>query len=114
MATGKVYKVSFEKGKIQSYRNKMKGKRSQDMIISQILEVCVDGASKTRIVYKSNLNFRTATPYIDLLVKCGLIESVQDDRIVYRTTDKGIEIMKGFKYHHEMISKLKIAIEEYP
>ena len=90
----------------------MKGKRSQDMIISQILEVCVDGASKTSIVYKSNLNFKTATPYIDLLVKRRLIETIQDDCILYKTTKEGIEFMNSFKRHQKEILKLRIAIED--
>lgn len=90
----------------------MKGKRSNDVIVSQILEVCIGGASKTKIVYQSNLNFRTVNPYIDLLIKRSLIEIVRDNRIIYKTTDKGIELMKRFKHHHEEISKLRIAIED--
>ena len=44
-------------------------KRSKHTIISQILGICRDGASKTRIVYQANLNFRTVNPYIELLIK---------------------------------------------
>jgi len=47
-------------------------KRSRHEIISQILDVCRNGASKTRIVYQVNLNFRTVNPYIDLLIKNGI------------------------------------------
>jgi len=43
------------------------------MIISQILDICIDGASKTKIVYQANLNFRIINPYLDLLTKNGLI-----------------------------------------
>ncbi len=90
----------------------MRRKRSSDMIIAQILEVCIDGATKTRIVYQSNLNFRTVNPYINLLIKRRLIETAQANRKLYKTTDEGIELMKSFKRHHEEISKLRIAIDD--
>lgn len=93
-------------------RRKMKRKRSSDVIISQILEVCIDGASKTRIVYKSNLNFRTVNPYIDLLIKRRLIETIQDNCKLYKTTKEGIELMKSFKHHQNEILKLRVAIED--
>ncbi len=89
----------------------MKRKRSSDMIIAQILEACIDGASKTKIVYQANLNFRTVNPYIDLLIKCDLIKIVEDNHKLYKTTEEGIDLMKNFKYHHEEISKLRIAID---
>ena len=49
-------------------------KRSKDAIISQVLDICMNGASKTRIVYQANLNFRTVIPYIELLTKNELLE----------------------------------------
>ena len=45
------------------------------MIISQILDICINGASKTRIVYQANLNFRTINPYLEMLTKNELIKS---------------------------------------
>ena len=44
-------------------------KRSREAIITEILEVCEEGATKTRIVYQVNLNFHTVIPYLDLLIK---------------------------------------------
>ncbi len=35
------------------------------------------GASKTQIVYNSNLNFHTVVPYIELLVRNGLAVRVE-------------------------------------
>lgn len=49
-------------------------KRSKHAIVSEILGICMSGASKTRIVYQANLNFRTVNPYIDLLIKNNLIQ----------------------------------------
>ncbi len=67
------------------------------MIISQILDICVDGASKTRIVYQANLNFRTVNPYIELLAKNGLLEIFGGSAIIYKTTQKGMKMLKDFK-----------------
>ena len=73
-------------------------KRSRDVIISKILDICTEGAHKTKIVYQANLNFRTVNPYIDLLTKNGLIDSKTDSKIVvYETTAKGLKILDNFK-----------------
>jgi predicted transcriptional regulator len=70
-------------------------KRSRHMIISQILDICSGGASKTRIVYQANLNFRTVNPYIELLTKNGLIESKSGRTVLYETTDKGLKLREN-------------------
>ena len=72
-------------------------KRSRQEIILQILEICMNGASKTKIVYKVNLNFKTVNPYLDLLIKNGLIQVNEGGAIVYETTPKGIELMESIK-----------------
>ncbi len=81
-------------------------KRSKDMIISQILDICTSGASKTRIVYQANLNFRTVNPYIELLSKNGLIEASQGQIVVYRTTQKGLKMLKEFKSIHSELPEI--------
>ena len=72
-------------------------KRSKYVIISQILNICKDGANKTKIVYQANLNFRTVLPYIDLLIKKGLLEVKQEKNVSYETTDKGIRLLENFE-----------------
>jgi predicted transcriptional regulator len=81
-------------------------KRSRDMIISQILDICIDGASKTKIVYQANLNFRTINPYLDLLTKNGLINVKKEQTIVYRTTPRGLNLLDNFK---QIQNELSIA-----
>lgn len=90
----------------------MKWKRSSDMIIAQILEACTDGASKTRIVYRCNLNFTTVNPYISLLRDRGLIAASSGPRPLFRTTESGLEIMKCLQKHHCEICKLRSQIED--
>jgi predicted transcriptional regulator len=72
-------------------------KRSKDMIISQILDICINGASKTRIVYQANLNFRTINPYLELLTKNELINVKKEQTIIYKTTPKGLDLLDNFK-----------------
>lgn len=90
----------------------MSKKRSSDMIVTQILEACTGGAGKTRIVYHSNLNFTTINPYLDLLVKSGLLEIISGPRPKYRTTERGLAMMSEFKHHHGEIFRLCAIIEE--
>ncbi len=64
-------------------------KRSRHEIFSKILKICANGASKTRIVYQANLNFRTVNPYLQTLIKNNLLEASQDGHILYKTTKEG-------------------------
>jgi len=81
-------------------------KRSKDAIISQILDICGNGASKTKIVYQANLNFRTVIPYIDLLLKNQLIETSRNSVIIYQTTPKGFELLKEFKCIQSLLPEI--------
>jgi predicted transcriptional regulator len=70
-------------------------KRSREEISSQILKICLDGANKTKIVYQANLNFRTANSYLDILIKNQhLIETIQGEQILYKTTTKGENLLE--------------------
>jgi len=79
-------------------------KRSRHTIISQILEICIDGASKTRIVYQANLNFRTVNPYINILINNDLVRIKPGQTVLYETTERGRELLENFKaIHRELI-----------
>ena len=67
----------------------MQPKRSKDQIIIQILDICRDGANKTRIVYQAGLNFKTVVPHLTLLQEKGFLEATEGDRPIYRTTPAG-------------------------
>ncbi len=73
-------------------------KRSRDRIISQILDVCTNGANKTKIVYQANLNFKTVNPYLELLTKNGMIDSQKErNLVVYTTTSRGLALHDNYK-----------------
>jgi predicted transcriptional regulator len=84
----------------------MAKRRSSEMIIESILQACSDGASKTKIIYQSNLNSTTVNPYLDLLIDNELIEADQTIGVGYKTTRKGYEFMMSLKLHNDAILKL--------
>lgn len=68
-------------------------KRSDDLIISEILGICERGARKTRIVYQANLNSTTVNRYLECLLETGMIEqSSCGSSYIYKTTIKGNEL----------------------
>jgi len=71
-------------------------KRNKNTIISEILNICLDGASKTKIVYQANLNFRTVNPYLKLLIKNELLLTKTGPRMLYETTDKGKVLLENY------------------
>ncbi|MHB8118130.1 MAG: winged helix-turn-helix domain-containing protein [Methanothrix sp.] len=81
-------------------------KRSRQEIISQILEICMNGASKTKIVYQANLNFKTVNPYLDLLIKNDLIQVNEKQVMLYETTLKGKSLLKKIQKVHGELSEL--------
>ena len=72
-------------------------KRSRSDITLEVLNVCRNRVSKTRIVYKANLNFNIATNYIDLLSEKGLLSISEGPRTFYATTPQGMEAIKALK-----------------
>jgi predicted transcriptional regulator len=73
-------------------------KRSRDIIISKILDICIEGAHKTKIVYQANLNFRTVNPYLELLTKNGMINAQKEsNQVVYETTTRGLALLDNYK-----------------
>ena len=80
-------------------------KRSKQEIIAQILEVCLESSSKTRIVYQVNLNFRTINPYLDILTKNKLIEVNGSEQTLYKTTSKGLDLLDAIKKVNSSLSK---------
>ena len=81
-------------------------KRSRQEIISQILEICINGASKTKIVYQANLNFKTVNPYLDLLIKNGLIMVNEKQVTLYETTQEGKSLLERLQKVHGELSEL--------
>jgi predicted transcriptional regulator len=78
-------------------RRKSMGTRRRDdnLIASQILEICQIGAGKTKILYQANLNSSKVNQYLDNLIKNGFIAEIPaGNRVIYKTTAKGLELRK--------------------
>ncbi len=75
-------------------------RRSQIEILCGILEICSDGAAKTGVVYRANLNFTRLNEYMNTLLGMGYVSlsvvcregNKSEMKIVYNTTEQG----KGF------------------
>ncbi len=82
-------------------------RRTNDKIASEILKLCMNGASKTRIVYQANLNSASAKPYIEHLINNGLVEAVSaGSKVIYKTTPKGAELTRVFNEFHSEMDKI--------
>ena len=70
-------------------------KRDKLEIIRSILLICKnDDTKKTEIVYKENLNFKSADVYLKLLIDQKMI--IKENRS-FRTTPKGAELLSNLK-----------------
>ena len=85
-------------------------RRDKLKILMSILEICDgDGANKTKVVYGSNINFKVADIYLDMLIKEDLMEVIAPGpREIYRATAKGKEMIKNIKEIYDRIDKYSL------
>jgi len=81
-------------------------RRSRLEVVADILTEALNGANKTRIMYRANLNFLRFDGYFSELLDKELIveENASDGKAVYRTTDKGRRFLKIIRGAEEIIS----------
>jgi predicted transcriptional regulator len=77
--------------------------RSKEEVIENILEICKEPSSKTKIVYQANLNFKNATRYLDQLINTGHLEASGTTPITYKTTQKGMEFLEHIKSFNALL-----------
>jgi predicted transcriptional regulator len=78
-------------------------RRDKEIIVTAILETCLNASNKSVITYKNNLNFSTSTFYLDFLAQRGLINVVEESLKRYKTTDKGEELLVRLKEVYEIL-----------
>jgi len=79
-------------------------RRSPDQIVSKILDICMEGAYKTHIIYKANLNFSKANRYLESMKEQGLLSHINNgSKTIYKTTKKGRDINYKFKQLQEVL-----------
>jgi predicted transcriptional regulator len=69
-------------------------KRDKLEIIQSILLICKNGAKKTEIVYKANLNFKNAEVYLRWLIDREII--VKEGKF-FKITPKGSELLSNLQ-----------------
>jgi len=87
----------------------MKTKRTKLEIIRDILDTLQKNRKVkiTHLIYKSNLSNNSIKPYIDDLLKNGLMEQFfEDEQRLFRITLKGNEFLMEF-------SKIKVFSESF-
>lgn len=81
-------------------------RRGRFEIIGEILSLATDGAKKTSIVYRANLNFNLVNRYLNLLLREGLIGLTEGSTRKYKTTEKGLDFLKAYKNMKGMAKNL--------
>jgi predicted transcriptional regulator len=69
-------------------------RRDKLEIIRCILLICKNGAKKTEIVYKANLNFKNAGVYLQWLVDQELMAKEGN---IFKTTPKGAKLLSDLQ-----------------
>jgi len=69
-------------------------RRNNMDISAELLYVAKNGAKKTHLVYKANLNFALVKKYLTRLTENGLLESVNG---IFFTTDKGTKFLDQYE-----------------
>ena len=78
-------------------------RRSNLEIISDILRL--NEASKTKIMYSSNMSYSQLEKYLHLLIERGFLQCTvkSNPGVVYRVTDKGQALLKSIEAVREML-----------
>jgi predicted transcriptional regulator len=84
-------------------------RRDKLKIILDILDICNNGANKTKIVYQANLNFKMANIYLEIMTNEGLL-SHQDESggKIYLTTARGKELFGDVRQIYERLDQYSI------
>jgi len=69
-------------------------RRNDIDICAEILNIAREGARKTRIVYRANLNFTIVKNYLRRLTEWDLLKK---DGAEYKTTEKGTEYVRQYQ-----------------
>jgi predicted transcriptional regulator len=83
-----------------------RGNRGYFEIIHSILSVCTEGALKTHVMFKCNLNSGQVRQYLANLVDRGLLEKerkAHSSKTSYRTSERGRRYMRAYSEVVEML-----------
>jgi predicted transcriptional regulator len=79
-------------------------------IIEFILSMCENGARKTHVMYRCNLNSKQINEYLNFLLDCGMLEKIQErpisKRYIFKTTELGKKFISRYKQLAELFGKI--------
>ena len=79
-------------------------KRNEYEILACMLKVARKGATRTRIMYYSNLSFTLLTRHLNTLVEKELVRIFGKDGRLYRTTEKGMRYLSTLESLKRIVS----------
>lgn len=90
---------------MSSYENPRR-RRDRLYIMAEILEVAIDGALKTQMMYRANLSFAQLNEYLKLLLEIKLLEIPgSTERKIYKTTSKGMRYLQSYREINDLLKK---------
>ncbi len=95
---------------MNAYLNQSEPDKRRDRlyIMAEILEVALEGALKTQVMYRANLSFAQLNQYLSLLLRLKLIEEEKhSEKTVYKTTAKGIHFIENYRQMLDLLKKPK-------
>lgn len=89
-----------------SESNDPRKRRDRLYIMAEILEVAIDGALKTQLMYRANLSFAQLNEYLKVLSDFKLLEvNESGERTVYKTTAKGMRYLQSYREIRDLLKK---------
>ena len=89
-----------------SASDNMHKRRDHLFIMAEILEVAIDGALKTQVMYRANLSFAQLNEYLKLMLDIKLLETVKNtERTFYKTTAKGVRYLQSYREIRDLLKK---------
>lgn len=81
-------------------------RRSRMEVVMDILSEALEGANKTRIMYRANLNFLRFNSYLSEMLDSGLLmrENNGNGRMTYRVTKDGKTLLETLRKARELMS----------
>ena len=83
-------------------------KRNNLDICADILRISKNGAKKTHLVYKANLNFNIVKKYIEGLLKLGLLNHEPPK---YYTTPKGVLYINRYDAFNQIYPRVPLVFQ---
>ena len=96
LKTRKLYYLRYRVHVVLTQNIQSDIRRDKLDIILRIPSIGNSPVKKTHILYKAGINFYQLSRYLDLLLKTGMMEQVNEPFLAFRTTEKGRVMLNLF------------------